>query len=144
MAALLAVAFGLTLAPTASAASRVDAVRSVLDDVAAFDAALDAARGSADPVQAFAQAYEAATDGAVQAEAVVRLIGGASMSGVSPVPPTETVARAQLTSPPSTPSASSYLVLSVAPIREDAPAARCGSLVPANRPEARPAQPRGP
>lgn len=144
VAAVLAVAVGLTLAPTASADARAEAVRAVLDDKDAFEAALTAARASDDPVMAFAEAYAEATDGAVSAEAVARILDGASMSGLAPVPPTDRVVRA----PAAGPMASAFPVaLAVdASVLADLP----GTIVAGGEIETSPsavgvpAQPRGP
>ena len=80
----LTVVAGLSapLAPTASAQATLT---SALDDERAFEAGVRAAHAAeGDAVAAFADAYARATGGAVTAEAVERLIGGASMSGVLP------------------------------------------------------------
>ena len=82
LALTLVVGLSAPLVPTASAQ---DTLTSALDDERAFEAALRAAHAAeGDPVAAFAEAYALATGGAVTAEAVERLIGGASMSGVLP------------------------------------------------------------
>ena len=145
LSALVAVGVALTLAPTAVAGGRVDAVRAVLDDAGAFEAALEAAHQSDDPVATFAQAYADATDGAVTVEAVVRLLGSASMTGVSPVPTDEARARAAVAGP--APSASPATAFSrPAPVLEDAPgpvAAGPDGLEDGRR-AASPLKPRGP
>ncbi|MGB3542540.1 hypothetical protein [Rubrivirga sp.] len=145
LAALVVAGVGLTLAPTAVAGARADAVRAVLDDVAAFELALEAAHASDDPVEAFAQAYAMATDGAVTAEAVVRLLGSTSMSGVTPVPVEDTRARAAIAGP--APSASPAFATSPSRFAlEDVPAALAVDLADHEdgRATASPSQPRGP
>ena len=84
---VLASALGLTVAAPASAGVRPTAALSdLLDDAQALEAALDALRVAppADRRAAFAEAYaQAAADGTT-AEAVERLLGADTLSGVAP------------------------------------------------------------
>ena len=143
VAAALAVAVGLALAPAATAGARAESVRSTLDDEAAFEAGLVAARSATgDPLAAFARAY-ADAEGSITAEAVERLIGSASLSGVAPPPADETLARAQPIASASgsaaTLAAALRLAAAVGP-----EAARPAETPPARRADGAPSQPRGP
>jgi len=92
VAAVLVASLGGTLVPAAGAQGA--SLGSVLDDQAAIELALQAARAAdagSDRVVVFAEAYAQAVDG-VSAEAVLRLLGQPSMSGV--VPPAAEEARA--------------------------------------------------
>ena len=99
LALALAGALGLTVAAPAGARSHAGTLRTALDDDQAVDAALAAVRDvpPAERLAAFAEAYARAADDGTTAEAVERLLGGTSMSGVVPAVVERAVAAAAST-----------------------------------------------
>ncbi|MEM0961374.1 MAG: hypothetical protein AAGK21_02380 [Bacteroidota bacterium] len=145
VAALLAVAAGATVVPTAQADARTTAVRSVLDDDEAFESALAAARSSDDPIAAFAEAYSEAVDEAVSAEAIARLIGAASFSGVAPVTVEDTRIRVLATGSGSSSPLASVVGAAASPPPSGGLVSTQDECASWRTPDAGPsAQPRGP
>ena len=144
VAAVLVAAVAMPLASTAGAsARRTDALQGVLDDATAFDAALRAARAAhADPLGAFADAYEQASGGGISAEAIERLLGADSMSGVLPVAAQRAWVSAQATSPAGAgaatlPDPARLVPLPLASAAPDGPAERpLRAVAPASQPRA--------
>ena len=93
---------GLTVAVPAGARTVATSLQAALGDGQAVGAALAAARDvpPADRLAVFAETYAQAADDGTTAEAVERLLGGDSMSGVLPA----ALARATVLAPTSTPA----------------------------------------
>ncbi len=148
VATFVVVGVGLTLAPAAVARdAREDALRSLLNDVEAFEMALDAARHAqdADPRAVFVEAYVAATDGEVAVETIEHLLAGASLGLVAPVLPDEAFVPTPPAAP--TPPSGSAAVLTLAPrmgVATSPQAVRLDDPIPALRPKGRALQPRAP
>ncbi len=149
VAALLVAGVGTTLAPAAVARdAREDALRSLLNDEEAFEAALDAARRTAegaDPRAVFVDAYVAATDGQVAAEVVEYLLDGESLGLVAPALPDD--AFVPTPTPTSPPPSGGAAILSPTPdagALAVAETARPGGPVRVQCVEGRSLQPRAP
>lgn len=150
VATLLVAGVASTLAPAAVARdAREDALRSLLNDEAAFEAALDAARDAADgedPRALFVEAYVAAADGEVAVEVIEHLLDGESLGVVAPVLPDAAFVPTPAPAP-SPPSGGLAALMPTTPAvgASAAPqAVRLGNSVLVQRPEGRPLQPRAP
>lgn len=129
VATLLVVGVASTLAPAAAARdARADALQTLLDDEAAFEAALAAsheAAPGAEAVDAFVEAYVAAAHGAVDADAVRRLIAGHAFGWAVPVADGAAFVPAPTSAPPST--AGAWAPAPPEPRPDVAPAAPAGT-----------------
>ena len=142
----LAGALGLTAAAPASARGpRAETLRAVLGDAEAVEAALDAVRDvpAAGRLAAFADAYARTADDGTTAEAVERLLGADSMSGVAPVVTQRAVAGPSATPAPALGVAADSRGHALVPPTTSTARADRQRMAPP-RPEAPPSRPRAP
>ena len=133
LALVLLVGTGAAWVPTVEAHdARADALRSLLDDAAAFDSALRAAeRADGDAAEAFASAYAEAAGHDVSAIAVRQILRGQGVGCVAPVlPDLAFVPAPAATQTPSGPASPGVLAdgASAAPAAVSAPPAGQGAL----------------
>lgn len=124
---------GMLVPPAAARDAEESALRSLLDDEAAFEAALAAAREAGEGAaarDAFVQVYVQAAEGAVAAEVIYQLLDRQSLGLVAPVFPDAVFVPAPLAAPSPTRGAGAAVLSTAAAV----PTAVRAALVPPAQP----------